>query len=54
MAIATVTGRIRLGPMVTALPPRRSARVARELDAHDTGDGVWFDSRAWLVVARRS
>jgi hypothetical protein len=23
------------------------------LDAHDTDDGVWFDSRAWLVVAHR-
>ncbi|MET7300756.1 hypothetical protein [Embleya sp. NPDC005575] len=23
------------------------------LDAHDTGDGVWFDSRAWLITARR-
>ncbi|MFF7566253.1 LLM class flavin-dependent oxidoreductase [Streptomyces pseudovenezuelae] len=29
-AIATVTERIRLGPMVTALPRRRPARVARE------------------------
>ncbi|WP_329599630.1 LLM class flavin-dependent oxidoreductase [Streptomyces pseudovenezuelae] len=29
-AIATVTERIRLGPMVTALPRRRPAKVARE------------------------
>ncbi|MFF1718074.1 class I SAM-dependent methyltransferase [Streptomyces sviceus] len=29
-------------------------RLRATLDAHDTGDGVWFDSRAWLVVARRS
>ncbi|QXJ23418.1 methyltransferase domain-containing protein [Actinomadura graeca] len=28
-------------------------RLRVTLDAHDTGDGVWFDSRAWLVVARR-
>ncbi|MFF7566254.1 class I SAM-dependent methyltransferase [Streptomyces pseudovenezuelae] len=28
-------------------------RLRGTLDAHDTGDGVWFDSRAWLVVARR-
>ncbi|MEU0941439.1 class I SAM-dependent methyltransferase [Streptomyces canus] len=29
-------------------------RLRATLDARDTGDGVWFDSRAWLVVARRS
>jgi SAM-dependent methyltransferase len=28
-------------------------RLRVTLDAHDTGDGVWFDSRAWLVIARR-
>ena len=28
-------------------------RLCATLDAHDTGDGVWFDSRAWLVIARR-
>ncbi|MEU9171607.1 methyltransferase domain-containing protein [Streptomyces sp. NPDC048420] len=28
-------------------------RLRTTLAAHDTGDGVWFDSRAWLVVARR-
>ncbi|MEU1474442.1 methyltransferase domain-containing protein [Streptomyces sp. NPDC005760] len=28
-------------------------RLSVTLDAHDTGDGVWFDSRAWLVSARR-
>jgi SAM-dependent methyltransferase len=28
-------------------------RLRATLDAHDTGDGVWFDSRAWLVTARR-
>ncbi|WP_405553024.1 methyltransferase domain-containing protein [Streptomyces canus] len=28
-------------------------RLGATLDAHDTGDGVWFDSRAWLVGARR-
>ncbi|NGO48147.1 hypothetical protein [Streptomyces ureilyticus] len=31
--------------------PRVVARLAA--DAHDTGDGVWFDSRAWLVTAHR-
>ncbi|MFF1451989.1 hypothetical protein ACFVYF_28180 [Streptomyces sp. NPDC058274] len=28
-------------------------RLRATLDAHDTGDGVWFDSRAWLVIAHR-
>ncbi len=28
-------------------------RLGATLEAHDTGDGVWFDSRAWLVIARR-
>lgn len=28
-------------------------RLRAVLAAHDTGDGVWFDSRAWLVTARR-
>lgn len=28
-------------------------RLQAMLDAHDTGEGVWFDSAAWLVTARR-
>jgi SAM-dependent methyltransferase len=28
-------------------------RLLAMLDAHDTGEGVWFDSGAWLVTARR-
>ncbi|MDX6361431.1 MAG: hypothetical protein QOC85_434 [Streptomyces sp.] len=28
-------------------------RLRATLDAHDTGEGVWFDSRAWLVIAHR-
>ncbi len=28
-------------------------RLRDLLAAHDTADGVWFDSRAWLVTARR-
>ncbi|MEW1843497.1 hypothetical protein AB0392_36605 [Nonomuraea angiospora] len=28
-------------------------RLLAMLDDHDTGEGVWFGSRAWLVVARR-
>jgi hypothetical protein len=29
------------------------ARLREVLDAHRTRDGVWFDSRAWIVAARR-
>ena len=28
-------------------------RLIDMLDTHDTGEGVWFDSRAWLVTALR-
>ena len=41
-----------------ARPPGRPAaesahrRLRATLDAHDTGDGVLFDSRAWIVTAR--
>lgn len=28
-------------------------RLRMTLDTHDRGDGVWFDSRAWLVTAHR-
>jgi ubiquinone/menaquinone biosynthesis C-methylase UbiE len=28
-------------------------RLQAMLEARDTGEGVWFDSRAWLVTARR-
>ena len=32
---------------------RALERVQAMLDAHDSGEGVWFDSRAWLVTALR-
>lgn len=32
---------------------RALGRLRVTLDAHDTGDGVWFGSRAWLVTALR-
>ena len=32
---------------------RARERLLAVLDAHDTGEGVWFDSRAWLVTALR-
>lgn len=28
-------------------------RLLTLLESHDTGEGVWFDSRVWLIVARR-
>ncbi len=36
-------------------PPPRHARpaAAQALAAHLSDDGVWFDSRAWIVTARR-
>lgn len=36
-----------------AAKARALDRLMAMLDACDTGDGVWFDSRAWLIVARR-
>jgi SAM-dependent methyltransferase len=39
------------------MPPadreRALAALHETLAAHDTGRGVWFDSRAWIVTARR-
>lgn len=32
---------------------RALERLRAVLTAHDTDDGVWFDSRAWLVTAQR-
>ena len=32
---------------------RATARLSVALAAHRTDDGVWFDSRAWIVTARR-
>ena len=35
-------------------PPRRALERLREaLAAHLSEDGVWFDSRAWMITARR-
>jgi SAM-dependent methyltransferase len=30
------------------------ARLGRTLEAHARHDGIWFDSRAWIVTARRA
>jgi SAM-dependent methyltransferase len=48
--------RARLAGLDAAAAERALARLRATFEAHDTGDGVWFDSRAWLVTAvlRRS
>jgi SAM-dependent methyltransferase len=43
----------RLAGLGAAGAAQARARLRAILDAHDTGDGVTFDSRAWLVEARR-
>jgi hypothetical protein len=40
----------RLDPVATE---RALKRLRETLAAHASGDGVWFDSRAWIVTARR-
>jgi SAM-dependent methyltransferase len=32
---------------------RAHERLSETVAAHASGDGIWFDSRAWLVIARR-
>jgi SAM-dependent methyltransferase len=32
---------------------RALERLRKMLAAHASGDGIWFDSRAWIVMARR-
>jgi hypothetical protein len=43
----------RLADLDAAVAAEARTRLRTTLDAHDTGDGVTFDSRAWLVRARR-
>jgi hypothetical protein len=40
----------RLGPVSAE---RAVGRLREMLSAHASRDGVWFDSRAWIVKARR-
>lgn len=40
--------------MTPAGHERARAALREMLTAHDTGHGVWFDSRAWIVAARRA
>ncbi len=42
-----------LADLDAAAAEQARARLHTTLDAHDTGDGVYFDSRAWIVTARR-
>ena len=42
-----------LGRLDPAAAARALGRLRDMLAAHLGGDGVWFDSRAWLVTARR-
>ncbi|MFE3545745.1 class I SAM-dependent methyltransferase [Nocardia sp. NPDC059177] len=42
-----------LDALDAATADRARARLHATLAAHDTGHGVYFDSRSWLVTARR-
>ncbi len=42
-----------LAGLDTAAAERARARLRATLAAHDTGGGVYFGSRAWIVTARR-
>ncbi|WP_199432101.1 class I SAM-dependent methyltransferase [Qaidamihabitans albus] len=42
-----------LADLDAAATARALDRLLAMLDAHDTGEGVWLDSGAWLVTARR-
>ncbi|MFF1301519.1 class I SAM-dependent methyltransferase [Streptomyces sp. NPDC058307] len=44
----------RVSGLDAASAERALDRLSVTLDAHGSDDGVWFDSRAWLVSARRS
>jgi len=41
-----------LARLSTASAARALGRLRATLAAHESGDGVWFDSRAWIVKAR--
>ncbi|MDG4824580.1 methyltransferase domain-containing protein [Asanoa sp. WMMD1127] len=56
-ALAWVRGFTCTSELLNRLDPAAAARAVDRLramlSAHLTDDGVWFDSRAWLVTARR-
>jgi hypothetical protein len=37
----------------TVAAERALERLRETLAAHASGDGIWLDSRAWIVTARR-
>ena len=43
-----------LAPLDAVAAQRARARLRETLAAHETGGGVLFDSRAWIVTARRA
>jgi SAM-dependent methyltransferase len=42
-----------LADLDAATAEQAHARLRDTLDAHNTNDGVYFDSRAWIITARR-
>jgi len=42
-----------LADLGAAAAEQARTRLRSTLDAHDSGGGVYFDSRAWIVTARR-
>ncbi len=38
---------------VQGIAERALERLRETLTAHESGDGIWFDARAWIVTARR-
>ena len=42
-----------LGRQDATAAARALGRLREMLAAHMSGNGVWFDSRAWIVTARR-
>lgn len=42
-----------LADLDAATAEQARTRLRATLDAHDTGGGVYFDSRSWIVTARR-
>ena len=56
-ALGWVRGFTRMDGVLKRLDPagaeRALERLRETLAAHAGGDGIWFDSRAWIVTARR-
>ena len=56
-ALAWVCGFTQTGDVLNSLDQASAARALERLRetlaAHASDDGVWFDSRAWLVAAHR-